>query len=125
MSALIKLSPRLPGNEEINGLDSLHESLVDNPHQVICALVWFDVPRVTLDTENDTEVPTVRVRKVEPIGTAEKVEPAVLELYRKTQEERLGREPLPFDQLDGRAEHVYTSEDTGAEDDEWDGRDDA
>lgn len=125
MSAIIKLSSALPGDAEVNGLDSLHDDIVGNPRQVICALVWLDVPKLTLNTEDGTEVPTVRVRKIEPVGTAEKVEPAVIELYNRTQEARLGREPLPFDQLDGRAEHVYTSEDTGAEDDEWDGRDDA
>lgn len=109
MSALVTLSSKLPGDDEINGLDSLASDLAANPDQVICAIVWFDVPKVTRNTEEGTTVPTVRARRVEPIGTVDKVPKAVIDLAVKLQEQRIGREPLPFDQLDSRYEVVHTS----------------
>lgn len=119
MSALIALSSKLPGDKEVNGLDSLHASIVENPRQVICAFVWLDVPKITVDTEDDDEDraqrPTVRVRKIEPFGAVEKVPSEVIELMTRLAEARLGHVPLPFDELRPQRsgiEIVRTSEPT-------------
>lgn len=103
MSARIAMSSKLPGDPEINGLDDLHESLVDNPAQVVVALVWLDVPKITIDTEADAtyrERPTVRIRKIEPIDVADKVPDEIIALYTSLQEKRTGKTPLPFLQLE-------------------------
>lgn len=96
MSARITLSSKLPGDPETNGLDSLADDLIDNPHQIVVALAFFDVPRITEQVEDGTRVPTIRIRKIEPVGTPESTPKAITELYQKLSEERLGREPLPF-----------------------------
>lgn len=112
MSQKIALSSKLPADEETNGLDSLHDSIVENPDQVICALVWFDVPKITIDTESGDERPTVRARRVEPFGTVDKVPAEVVKLAQQLQEKRTGRTPLPFDKLDPRnnVEVIHTSQ---------------
>lgn len=118
MSKLIKLSAQLPGDPETNGLDSLHEELLDNPHQVLVALVWLDVPAITQDVETDEKRVTVRVRKIEPIDRAERTPRQVVELYQELQEKRLGREPLPFESTDPRVEVVHSTS-------SWDDEDEA
>lgn len=106
MSDQIALSSKLPKDDEVNGLDSLHDSLVENPSQVIAALVWFDVPKITIDTETGVERPTVRVRRVEPFGTTDKIPDSVIKFAQDLEQKRTGRTPLPFDQLDSRLAHV-------------------
>lgn len=106
MSADVALSSKLPADEETNGLDALHESLTTNPDQVVCGIVWFDVPKITIDTESGKERPTVRVRRIEPIGTVDKVPAAVMKLALDLQQKRTGRTPLPFDQIDTKTGHV-------------------
>jgi hypothetical protein len=115
VSARIALSSKLPADEETNGLDSLNQSLVDNPHQIIAALVWLDCPKITVDTESGDERPTVRVRRVEPFGTVDKIPAAVVKLALQLQEKRTGRQALPFDRLDAPAARVEIVDD---EDDE-------
>lgn len=103
MSALIALSSKLPGDKEVNGLDSLHDAIVENPNQVVCAFVWLDVPKITVDTEQEdprkAQRPTVRVRKIEPFGAVDKVPAEVIDLMTRLAEARLGHVPLPFDEL--------------------------
>lgn len=99
MSALIKLSSKLPGDEEVNGLDSLHEQLVEDPQQVIAVLAWLVVPKVTHDVPTGTDVPTVEVRRIEPIGAVQSTPAAVQQLAAELYEARTGRNPLPFDQV--------------------------
>lgn len=110
MSASVKLSSKLPGDEEINGLDKLADNLIADPHQVLVALVFLDVPTVTLDTETDAKVPTVRVRKIEPIEVVGKVPKEIRELHQRLTEQRLGRTPLPFDTLEPERGGGYVDE---------------
>ena len=73
MSQKIRLSSKLPGDEAINGLDSLAESLVEQPRPV-CAIVWFTVPRASVTYGPRGEVvetvPNLVVAKVEPLGSS-------------------------------------------------------
>ena len=39
MSATVKLSSRLPGDPEINGLDALRDELLLDPTQIVCAII--------------------------------------------------------------------------------------
>lgn len=106
MSALIRLSSKLPADEETNGLDSLHEQLVDNPDQVVCAITWLVVPKVTRVTATKEDVPTIEVRRVEPIGTVEQTPAAIQRLAADLYEKRTGRNPLPFDALVGHEDLI-------------------
>lgn len=106
MSAVVKLSSKLPGDEEINGLDALAEKLVEEPHRITVALVWLDVPRVIVDTEKDTEVPVVRIRKIEPLGDARDVPQAVRDAAQTAHETRTGKTPLPFETLESSVDET-------------------
>lgn len=100
MSDKIKLSAALPGDEEINGLDSIADDLVAQPQRIRVALVWLDVPRITDNTETGARVPTVRVRRIEPLGTVEEIPDEIRKLAAQIHEERTGRVPLPFDDVE-------------------------
>lgn len=100
MSAVVRLSSKLPGEEEINGLDHLASSLLDNPHQVLVAICWLDVPKITEDTDKEERVPTIRVRRIEPIAAVDKVPDEIIKLAAELHEARTGRRALPFDVLD-------------------------
>ena len=69
MSALVKLTGKLPGDKEtdLNGLDRIAAELIDNPGEIRCAVVWFDVARIVEDIDNDDRIPTVRIRSIEPV----------------------------------------------------------
>lgn len=104
MSARVKLSGKLAGNEETNGLDAIAGQLVDEADEggapIRVALVWFDVERVTLDVDSGAHVPTVRVRRIEPLGVVGDVPDAVRKLAQDAHEQRTGRTPLPFDDVE-------------------------
>lgn len=97
MSASVKLSSKLPGDFEVNGLDSFAQDLIDDPQRLRIAVVWLDTQKVTVDTDSGTEVPTVRVRRIEPLGDAGEVSQAIRDAVGAAMEERTGRTPLPFE----------------------------
>lgn len=103
MSQKIRLSSKLPGDEAINGLDSLAESLVEQPRPV-CAIVWFTVPRASVTYGPRGEVvetvPNLVVAKVEPLGsTLAEIPTAVVKAAQEAERKRTGRQPLPFDEF--------------------------
>jgi hypothetical protein len=100
MSAKVRLSSKLPGIEETNGLDSIAKQLVDEPETIRLAVVWLDVSKVTNETDTGAHVPTVRVRRVEPIGDVGDVSDAIRKLVDEAQEARTGKTPLPLDVVD-------------------------
>lgn len=114
MSATIKLSQRMPGDPEINGLDNLLPELLSDPEQIVCALTWFkvkDIRRIIERGDGDPDqIPTVEIARVEPIATAEHVREDVKRLAAELYEKRTGDRPLPFEQLVGDGELVYTSQ---------------
>lgn len=114
MSANVKLSSRLPGDDEINGLDHLVPELLLDPRQVVCAICWFkvkDVRRIIERTDDEPdEIPTVEIARVEPIDAVDRVPKAVTRLAAELYEKRTGKNPLPFDQLIGGQDAVYTSQ---------------
>lgn len=115
MSATVKLSSKMPGDEEINGLDSIQDQLL-NPEQVVAAIVWFVPTKVTEDLATGERVPTVEVRRVEPIGTPAQVPQEVQTLAANLYERRTGRNPLPFEELmapAGEVEEVEADPDEG------------
>lgn len=98
MSAIIKLSSKLPGDEEINGLDNQVAHFLDDQTPVLC-LAWVVAKHVTRNIETGDEVPTVEVRRIEPIGTPDVVPQHVQDLAAELYEARTGRNPLPIGEL--------------------------
>lgn len=99
-SKSVKLAGRLPGSTENNGLLSVVDDLISEPKTVRMYVIWGDVLTITKDVETDDDVPTLRVKRIEPIGTAGEASTALQELVMQAAETRLGHTPLPFDQTD-------------------------
>ena len=98
MSQTIRLSSKLPGDPEINGLDSLHSRLIVDDTAILC-LAWVKPTRVVLDLATDERVPTVVLARIEPISSVETVSQEIVELAATLYEKRTGRNPLPISQL--------------------------
>ena len=96
MSDAVRLSSRLSKDEETNGLDSLQGDLLQNPHQVVCALTWLVVDTITEDVETGDRVPRMVVKRIEPIATVDKVPDEIVKLALELNEKRTGKRPLPF-----------------------------
>ena len=64
------------------------------------AVVWFDTTKVTIDTDTGAHVPTIRVRRIEPIGNVEKIPDTLRQLVDTATQDRTGRVPLPFDEVE-------------------------
>lgn len=106
MSAVVKLSSKLPGDFETNGLDALAGDLINSPDDLQVAVVWLDTQKVTIDTDSGEQVPMVRIRRIEPVGDTDAVSKAVRELVGKAFESRTGRSPIPFETYEvGEAAH--------------------
>jgi hypothetical protein len=97
MSAIVKLGAALPGDFEMNGLDAQVDWLLEHPKDLLLAMVWLDTSKVTVDTDSGDHVPTVRVRRIEPLGAVGQVSDAVVKLAGEAFEERTGRRPIPMD----------------------------
>lgn len=96
MSAQVKLSGKLPGDPDTNGVDLLRADLVEEPDTLRIALVWIDVQKITIDTDTDEHVPTIRVRRIEPLGDVDAVSPAIRDAVQAAVQARTGRAPIPF-----------------------------
>lgn len=96
MSAAVKLGSKLPGQTEINGVDSIALELVEDPETIRLAIVYFDVSHTTHDTDTGDDVPTIRVRRFEPIGTIDNAPTSLQKLVGEAFEKRTGRKPIPF-----------------------------
>jgi hypothetical protein len=96
----VKLGSRLPADVETNGLDAQAADLNDNPEQIRVAVVWYDTLKITIDTDTGAHVPTVRVRRIEPIGNVETTPDDLRKLVDAATETRTGRVPLPFDEVE-------------------------
>lgn len=97
MSAVVKLASKMPGDPETNGVDSLSDELRKHPDTLRVAVVWFDVQKVTYDTDTHAAIPTVRVRRIEPVGLADEPDPELVKLVAAAVEERTGRKGVPFE----------------------------
>lgn len=96
MSAVVKVGSKLPGDAETNGLDAQAAALILDPKQIRCAVVWYDTHHVTINTDEGSQIPTIRFRRFEPIGDASDVPQSVQDAVAVAMEERTGRTPLPF-----------------------------
>lgn len=100
MSATVKLSSKLPGDPEVNGLDAWRGTLEDDPDRLIVCVAYIDCAKVTIDTDTGAHVPTARVRRIEPLGVVGDVSQAVRDAVAAAEEERTGRSAIPFGVVD-------------------------
>lgn len=101
MSALVRLSSKLPGDGEVNGLDGIVEDLVAEPRTIRLAVCWYDCSKITSDTDAGDDVPTVRLRRFEPICELGKMPPDLAKIIGRVIEERTGTAALPLNIYDG------------------------
>lgn len=97
MSAKVKLRGKLPGNEDINGLDAMVDELLATPEKVRAYLMLGDVDSITDNVATGDRVPRVEVRRIEYIGEAGNLPAEVKDLFLRLAEERTGKAPLPLD----------------------------
>lgn len=97
MSAVVKLASKMPGDFETNGLDATVDDLIDNPKELRAAFVVYDTQKAVVDTDTGETVPTVRVRRFEPLGKADDISETIRAAYTKAVEDRTGRKALPLD----------------------------
>lgn len=100
MSAVVRLSSKLPGDEDFNGVDASVIDLIKNPDEIRVAVVFYDVTKVTREVDAGIDVPTIRVRKFEPISDVAHVPDALRQIVDTAIEQRTGRKPLPLDQVE-------------------------
>ncbi|WP_020385941.1 hypothetical protein [Kribbella catacumbae] len=120
VSKSVKLAGRLPGSTENNGLLSVVQELIDSPKADRMFVIWADVLKITEDVETGDHVPTLRVKRIEPMGEVDAASQALRELVMQAAEARLGHTPLPFDETDVDGVRILSF---GDEDDN-DGEDD-
>lgn len=101
MSDVVKLSAKLAGDDDLNGLDSLADSLIDDPKTARIAVVWFDCSKIVDDTDTETRVPYARIRRFEPLGNAETMPDVLRQIVEDAAEQRTGKMALPFDRIEG------------------------
>ena len=73
------------------------KELTLGPKTLRCAVVWFDVKEVKQDVDTGDYVPTIRVRRIEPLGDADDVTKAIRQEVEAAMEKRTGRTPIPWD----------------------------
>ena len=100
MSAVVKLSSKLPGDPEINGLDAHRADLVDKPEDMLVCIAYVDTSKVVIDTDSGDHIPTVRIRRIEPLGQIADVPQAVRDAMAEAESERTGRTPIPFETVE-------------------------
>lgn len=125
---MTRLSSGLPKGDA-NGLDAIARSLVDDPHERHVVVAVVDCSKITMNTDTDEAVATVRVRRIERVHPEDRVEAE--RLVRRALEFRHGDTVLPIETErdleswfgEGVSLDVETGELTGI-DDEDEGVDD-
>lgn len=100
MSNTVALSSKLPADEDFNGVDALAEILIKDPETFRVAVVTFEVDKITNKISAGTEVPTILIRRFEPIGTVDEIPSEIQKLIDQRIETRTGRKPLPLDAVE-------------------------
>jgi len=95
MTQGIRLGGQLPAGDR-NGLVRITSQLIDDPHAAHVAVVVLDCKQLTVNTDDETQTPLVRIRAIEPLTTAEDIA-AVSAALRRAFEQRTGKVELPFE----------------------------
>jgi hypothetical protein len=91
----VKLAAKLPKGGG-NGLAALAEKLASDLHEIRVAIVLFDCSKVTHDHDSGEDIPTARIRRIEPIDG--KAHAGIMRsALAAAWAERTGEDTLPFD----------------------------
>lgn len=109
---MTKLDSKLP--KHTNGLDVIVRELLDDPKESRVAVIFFDVPKITRDTFDRSEEPTVRIKRIEPLTGEDAL--VATEILLRTYESRVGVDAIPFDpERDAKDNGVQDNIFTGGE----------
>lgn len=100
MSNVVKLGSSLPADINLNGLDAQVQSLISEPQVVRAAIVTYTVEKIIRTPKDGIEVPTIQLRRFEPVGTEDDLAEAVTEALLSAAGNRTGRDPLPLDTVE-------------------------
>lgn len=103
----VRLGGKLPEGDK-NGLVRITSLLIDDPHAAHVVVAVVDCKQLTVNTDDETQIPLVRIRAIEPLVSAEDIA-AVSAALRRAFEQRTGKVELPFDMVQD-AERVTISE---------------
>jgi hypothetical protein len=92
----VKLAGRLPGSVERNGVNHVQPKLIEDGLARRVALIVYDAPTETVDHEEKTQTPKLRVLWIEDMG-AEGEAKELVNAMERAAEDRTGRAPLPLD----------------------------
>lgn len=125
MSASVKLSTSMPGDPATNGIDALapilvQEGLGEIDEQLRVVIAWVDVQKVTTNSDTGDHVPTIRVRRIEPVGVVGDVDPSIVAAVEAAVERRTGRKAIPFGIVEVASDGAFGDPDQRAIDDEDD-----
>lgn len=117
MSAAVKLASVLPADNEVNGLDHIRESLIEDPTRKRFGIIVFTTRAITETVETHFKRPTIEIERIEYAGDVSSVSQAIREELITAAEHRLGHEPLPYDSTDPeeRPKVTYELDDHGTE----------
>jgi hypothetical protein len=101
MSNKVKLTTKLPGGEEWNGLDHYAQDIKADHTLMLGCWVVFDVPAAEVNYDQGTTTPKLRVRQVEVLTTDGSVPEYLRDQLEQAFSERTGKAMLPLDQGDG------------------------
>ncbi len=92
----VKMASALPKADEMNGLGVVAEAAVADSDIKIVAVVVLDCKAITHDVDSGEDVPTFRVRRIEPIGRDDD-RAALGRIANRAFESRTGKTVLPLD----------------------------
>ena len=100
----VKISAHLTRErKEFNGLDRMHDELVDQPRGTRYAVVAYEVKRVSDEIDEGVEIPTIRLSHIEPVdgAQADRVRDILAERYKDRTGKSLDGDPTLFDAVAG------------------------
>lgn len=92
---MTKLSGSLPKEYSDDGLRSINQSLIANPHDTRVVVALIDCKTITKDADTGLEVATARILHIEPISDPD-AEDRARQMLLDAQETRTGQTPLPL-----------------------------
>lgn len=92
----VKLGGRLPMHPDLNGMDDLSGHFVGNTEDLVPVVAVLSTRKVENNLETGTVIPTVGIKRIEPILNAEDKE-MIDRIVQRAFERRTGKAVLPLE----------------------------
>jgi len=89
-----------PADNDMNGLDSITQELIDDPMTARVVLLLVNAPKSIVNAEAGTTLPKLNIIRAEPVGTLGEVAKELRDQFLKSAEKRTGKTPLPLDTVE-------------------------